>query len=506
VNSSAPSTAETALNRKEYGAAEDLFRAILANHANDEDAQEGLVRALIGQNKVEAAAQSAAAWVAAEPASSMAAVALGEVRLRQGNPLVALREFQRGIRADRCNARGLYGVTEVEELAGMHAAARLSIEEAHTLHPTDNDIHIAWMETRPRKEQLEVWADYVEHSDQIDEEDRAKLKTRLAKESLYKTSDCRMSAASPREAAVAMSAVMDGPSRFVSWGLDVRFNGKRRRLQIDTGASGITITRAAARFMGIKREDATLTAGIGDKGKVKTSIAHVASIRIGGMEFTNCPVEILEKERVLRSDGLIGGDVFSGSELTLDFPRHVLRVAPLPDRVSTNTAQQITLDAAENAAAEVARDLYLTPKIAKWNRVFRSGSDLLLRARVVETSQAKDESAWREKLFLLDTGAGQNLISPQAAAEVTKVSRDWGTGVFGISGDVDKVYATGDFLLEFAGLRLNSQKMTAIDLTRISHDDGVEVSGLIGAPALLQVVLHINYRDNLVWCEYTPKK
>ena len=48
--------------------------------------------------------------------------------------------------------------------------------------------------------------------------------------------------------------------------------------------------------------------------------------------------------------------------------------------------------------------------------------------------------------------------------------------------------------------------MTAIDMTSISHDAGVEVSGLIGAPALFQVVLHIDYRDNLVWCEYTAKK
>jgi len=29
---------------------------------------------------------------------------------------------------------------------------------------------------------------------------------------------------------------------------------------------------------------------------------------------------------------------------------------------------------------------------------------------------------------------------------------------------------------------------------------------LIGAPALFQVVLHIDYRDNLVWCEYEAKK
>ena len=41
---------------------------------------------------------------------------------------------------------------------------------------------------------------------------------------------------------------------------------------------------------------------------------------------------------------------------------------------------------------------------------------------------------------------------------------------------------------------------------KFSHDDGVEVSGFVGAPALFQVVLHIDYRDNLVWCEYTPKK
>jgi len=48
--------------------------------------------------------------------------------------------------------------------------------------------------------------------------------------------------------------------------------------------------------------------------------------------------------------------------------------------------------------------------------------------------------------------------------------------------------------------------MTSIDTTNFSHDDGVEVSGFIGAPALFQVVMHIDYRDNLVWCEYIKKK
>ncbi len=53
---------------------------------------------------------------------------------------------------------------------------------------------------------------------------------------------------------------------------------------------------------------------------------------------------------------------------------------------------------------------------------------------------------------------------------------------------------------------MDSQIMTAIDTTDISHDDGVEVSGLIGEPTLFQLVLHIDYRDNLVWCEHPAKK
>jgi predicted aspartyl protease len=315
-----------------------------------------------------------------------------------------------------------------------------------------------------------------------------------------------MSPTSPGEAKVPMSAIMDGPEHFEGWGLDVKFNGKGRRLQIDTGAGGITISRAAAMFLGIQREDATKIGGIGDKGEVKTSITHIASVKIGGIEFTNCPVEILEKWSALDSDGLIGGNVFAGSLLTLDFPKHELRIAPLPERPGEKTPAQTASDAATDDEEVEAHDAYVAPEMAKWQRVYRSGHDLLMPTGIVDTKRLKDDSAWKDKLFLLDTGSESNLISPAAAKEVTKVGRDESIGIRGISGEVDKVYEAGKFTLAFAGLRLDSPSMTSIDTTKISHDDGVEVSGLIGAQALFQVVLHIDYRDNLVWCEYTPKK
>jgi predicted aspartyl protease len=378
------------------------------------------------------------------------------------------------------------------------------IDQAYALHPTDDDISTWWMSTQPRKQRLAMWAAYAEHSDQINEEDRAKLKTRLDKESQYHASDCRMAPSSPQEAKVPMVAVMDGPSRFVSWGLDVQFNGKRRRLEIDTGASGILISRAAAMFMGITRDDQTETGGIGDRGRVKTSIAHVASIKIGGVEFTNCPVEILEKWSVLDSDGLIGGDVFARSELTLDFPKHELRIAPLPPRQDENP-EPAGLDTAGDDVEPQFHDPYIAPGMEKWMRIYRSGHDLLMPTGIVDTKRVKEEGAWKDKLFLLDTGADSNLISPAAAREVTKVGGS-DMEIHGISGSVNKVYDAGKFTLVFAQLRLDSPAMTAIDTTSISHGAGVEVSGLIGAPALFQVVMHIDYRDNLVMFEYTPKK
>ncbi|HEY5055182.1 MAG TPA: aspartyl protease family protein, partial [Acidobacteriaceae bacterium] len=336
------------------------------------------------------------------------------------------------------------------------------------------------------------------------EEQRKRLKEELAKESESHTGDCRIAPNSPKETKVPMAQLLDGPENFVGWGLDVQLGSKKRRLQIDTGASGITISKAAALFLGIARDDRSKLGGIGDDGSVRTSIAHVPSIKIGSVEFLNCPVEILEKWSALNTDGLIGTDVFTSSQVTLDFPKHELRLTPLPDRPGDKKPDANAPTGDDEVV--VAHDPYIAPEMAKWLRVYRSGHQLLMPTGIVETKQIKDETAWKDKLFLLDTGADSNLISPQAAREVTKISRDYDNGIRGLSGEVKKVYEAGKFTLAFAGLRLDSPSMTAIDLTQISRSTGVEVSGLIGAPALFQLVMHIDYRDNLVMLEYTPVK
>jgi predicted aspartyl protease len=499
-----PTTGETALNRRDPAGAEKIFRDVLAKSPASGAIHEALIRALLEQDKVDDAAKDADAWLAAAPGDSLALVAEGDVKLRQGDPGGALTLFSKARLADLCNARALYGMASVYSLAGYHATAQKEIEQAYRLHPTDDDIHGWWISTRQRKERLALLADYAEHSDQQTDEQRKRLKESLAKETASHTGDCRIAPNSPKETKVPMAQLLNGPNNFIGWGLDVQFNGKKRRLQIDTGASGITISRSAAMFLGMVRDDTTKVGGIGDDGAARSSIAHVPSIKIGGVEFLNCPVEIIEKFDVLDTDGLIGTDVFNSSQVTLDFPKKELRIAPLPDRPDEKKPDPAVKDGDDEVV--VAHDPYIAPEMAKWLRIYRSGHDLLMPTGIVETKQIKDEKAWKDKIFLLDTGSFDNLISPKAAREVSKVSRDYYDDIRGLSGDVKKVYEAGQFTLAFANLRLDAPSMRSIDLTSISHGSGVEVSGLIGAPALFQLVMHIDYRDNLVMFEYTPPK
>ena len=495
-----PTQGETEYNRKDFTEAEKTFRAALATDPHDSVAREGLVRTLIEEDKVTEAGTEADKWLADEPGKSMALTASGEVQLRRGQPNDAYATLTKALMTDLCNARAFYEHAQIESLAGLHASAKQSIQRAYALHPTDDDIHTSWISTRSRNERLALWADYANHSEEISDKDRSDLKERLAKESLYHPSDCKISSSSPTTTKAPIVPIMNGPTNFVGWGLDLKFNGKTRRLQIDTGASGIIISRAAALFLGIDRQDSTQIAGIGDKAKPTTSIAHVASIRIGDIELQNCAVEIIEKWSVLDSDGLIGADVFANSVVTLDFPKKELRLSPLPPRPDDPKTPP------SDDEEPQPHDPYIAPEMAKWTKIYRSGHDLIMPSWIVQTKQAKDNSAWRSKLFILDTGSFDTLISPTAAREITKVSRDETITVQGLQGQVEKVFEAGNLTMQFANLEMAAPSMTAIDMTKLSHDSGMEISGLIGAPALFQLVMHIDYRDNLVWCEYTPKK
>jgi predicted aspartyl protease len=108
------------------------------------------------------------------------------------------------------------------------------------------------------------------------------------------------------------------------------------------------------------------------------------------------------------------------------------------------------------------------------------------------------------KLFALDTGSTSNLISPEAAREVTRVSQDSRTIVKGLNGAVNEVFRADQLTLAFGGLKQRNLNIVTVNLNSISESDGTEVSGILGFAMLNLLDVKIDYRDGLVDFHYQP--
>ena len=135
--------------------------------------------------------------------------------------------------------------------------------------------------------------------------------------------------------------------------------------------------------------------------------------------------------------------------------------------------------------------------MASYTRVFRFGHDLLVPTSIGDVPS---------KLFLLDTGATMNVISPAAAREVTKVHGDSDVTIKGISGKVNNVFSANKAVLTFGHLRQENQDIVAFDTKKLSDDVGTEISGFLGFTLLRLLDIKIDYRDALVSFEYNQRR
>jgi predicted aspartyl protease len=293
------------------------------------------------------------------------------------------------------------------------------------------------------------------------------------------------------------------PEEMYAGGLEVEFNGKTKRMEIDTGASGILLSRAAAKSMGLVPEYELKLRGIGDEGPASSFVTHVDDIKIGNMEFKNCMVSVLEKDNdvMVNADGFLGADIFSNYVVTLDTPMREVRLGPLPKRpdeaADTAPTSLDTWDAdeAQVSVADRAKDRYITPEMKDWTPVFRAGHDLIFPTYIGNAPV---------KLFIMDTGAAKGMISPAAAREVTQVGADATRNMLGLSGAVKNMASADTVNLTFGGVRQMTYGMDSFN-SLLDAGYGVEISGLIGFPTLRELIISIDYRDNLVHVVYDPK-
>jgi tetratricopeptide (TPR) repeat protein len=492
-----------------YKAAAEQFRAAAKLDSTSIGARVGIVRCDLNTGDLPEATKIAEELLATYPNSAVVHVAMGELDYRRGRMAEAEKEFQGAIKLDKTEGRAYYGLAKLYSSYSLRRRAYDFFTVAHALSPNDSDIESSWLRRLPRSQRI---AEYEKRGGNAELNKEAAENYKLVAQQLkaitsLPSHSCKL--ANPVEKAdIHLEPLMYNAKILREWGLRVGVNDRNSSLVLDTGASGVTLSRKAAEKAGVIKLADTRIGGIGDEGVASSYIGYAKSLKIGNLEFKDCIVDVMDRNKWVDVDGLIGTDVFSDYIVDIDFPMELMRLLPLPKdpEAATETAslgsyeQSEDFDSASTDPKVIRNryhDRYVAPEMQKWTRFFRSGHMILLPTYVNHGS---------EHLFLVDTGAGRNLLASNFAREVTKVSKDRVNRIGGVSGEVKDVYIASKAEVQFANFRTQDFDLTTIDLSNLSDSAGTEVSGIIGFELLRILEIKIDYRDGLIDFTYDRNK
>ena len=477
--------------------AESAYRAILVNDPKSAAGYVGLFRVLLREKRLTEAASAVAKAEELAPDLSSVRTAQSELLFRQGRIAEAHAILTPLVKAGTGEARAYLGLGKIYWASSYYQHAKLMFDKAHERDPSDPDIRKFWLFTLTRKERIEELKSYLADASGEDEDEREHLASSLVemREDEKETSrGCRL-VSTVAETVIPMERMLYGATRVKGYGLKVQLNDAKARLLIDTGSTGILVNRKLGEKAGIESMVKTDVHGIGDKGTVSSFVGVAKSIKIGDLEFQGCHVEVMDRNSVADEDGLIGGDVFSHFLVNINFPDSKLELTALPPLPPPSAAEKALTEKYPKIAR--FRDGFVPPELKNFTAVYRFGHQLLIPTRINDLPA---------KLFLIDTGAFTDTISPDAAREVTKVRSNSDYKVKGLNGLVNNVFTADNLTLTFSHYRQPARDVVAFDTSRMSNATGTEVSGTLGFSMLYQLQLKIDYRDGLVDFVYDPNR
>jgi predicted aspartyl protease/Flp pilus assembly protein TadD len=497
--SSALAEARQLYRTGKYEAAIALYDSIIKTNTDAAagSAYAGLARVYLKQKKPADAYSAAAKAVELAPSLATAHSALGEAYFRQGKIVEAEKEFRIPLLANNQDPRAYLGLNRICLATSNYKRAKDFIDQAHKLDASDPEIRRAWLSTLTFKERLKALQEYLADESNEDEHDRQNLEHMLVvmeDEESKPSRSCRLKN-KVTATQTKLELLMRDATHLRGYGLEVKVNGTSSKLLLDTGAGGILINSKIAEKAGVQRIVEHDVKGIGSKGPAGGYIGYADSVVIGELEFENCYVEVVEKSRSLDEDGLIGADVFSHYLVDINLPDAKFQLTELPP-IPDQPTEEAALESRKSPTYRL-HDRYIAPEMKSYTQLFRFGHSLLIPTAVNELPY---------KLFMIDTGAFDNMITPEAAREASKLYSDPNMRVKGLSGAVSEVYRADNVTLTFAHFRQQRQGLVSFDLTNISNSIGTEVSGTLGFAMLRLLDIKIDYRDGLVGFSYDPNR
>jgi tetratricopeptide (TPR) repeat protein/predicted aspartyl protease len=482
-----------------YQAAIERYNSVIMTNtdATVAVAYAGLARVYLRQKKPTDAYTAAAKAVELAPSVATGHSALGEVYFRQGKLAEAQTEFLTPLRANNQDPRAYFGLNHLALATSNYKKAKDFIDQAYNLDPADPEIRRAWLGTLSFKERLKALQEYLAGESNEDERDRQNLEHMLVlmqDEEGRPTRTCRLKN-KVTATQTKLELLMRDATHLRGYGLDVKVNGTSSKLLLDTGAGGILINSKIAEKAGVKPIVEHDVKGIGSQGPAGGYVGYADSVTIGELEFENCYVEVVEKKSSLGEDGLIGADVFSHYLVDINFPDAKFKLTELPP-IPDQPSEEASLESRKSANYRL-HDRYIASEMVAYQQIFRFGHGLLIPTAV---------NSLPYKLFLIDTGAFDNTISPEAGREASKLYADPNMRVKGLSGAVNEVFRVDNVTLTFGHFQQRKQGLVAFDLTNISNSLGTEVSGTLGFAMLRLLDIKIDYRDGLVDFAYDPNR
>jgi tetratricopeptide (TPR) repeat protein len=472
--------AQKELYAARYDRAAELYRKLLNADPDWAPGYPALVRALIESHR------SADAYAAAEQALARAAgtpeaqTAAGLARFRRGEIAKAETHFKAALKLNPNHPGALAGMAAVYGTISKFASRNALLQVAHNFAPEDPAIGRAWAATLEGVAHIAALERALAAFDTASEEART-LRAHIAADKALGGRKLRQLASPYRHASIKLETLVHDVNHPTGVALRVGLNHRSvLTLLLDTGASGIALTPAAARKAGLEPlgAEASEARGIGDQ-KATSFYRYLAEeVAIGDVTFRNQPISVFEGANVVGHEGLIGADVFAPFLVAIDFLH-----------------RQITLDPYRDWSApmEEPQDAGSVPP--GFARVLRFGNHLTVPTVV---NQAVP------RLFLIDSGASSNFIDGAVAKEGTYVGRDEMTVVKGVQGKVKQVSRAGLVTLQFANFRQQNANLLAMDFEKISDAHGAALGGILGMPVLWQMRLTIDYRNGAVRFEYQP--
>jgi tetratricopeptide (TPR) repeat protein len=439
--------------------AEGAYRAIIAKSPSVH-AYSGLIQSLLKLDDVKNADESAKQFLSAFPDSASAHAAWGDVLFRQGLISQAENEYKAALKLDHQDARAWLGQGKIDAVYARRTESKAAILKAHELDPDDGDALYEWALRQPYPQNV---AALDKHMAQFrnDEETERHEREYIAFIKALAGRNVWVPAREVERTEIKLDLLTIGTTMMHrGYGVRVRLNDRATvTLLLDTGSSGVIITRKLAEKIGATRLSEQALEGVGKSGASVGYKAWVDKIVIGDLEFHDCFIHASPRE-IAQVDGTIGTDVFAKYLITVDFPGRKLRLDPLPAGAGPDSLSQ----------------------------AFNFGHFLLLPTEIGKKASG---------LFVLDSGANANTISPELGKSLPEL-RLINTPVSGASGVVNSAFMANDETLRFGGVRKTGESISTVDLHSISKDLGVEISGQIGFSALEEMKVLINYRSGQV--------